>query len=101
MAEFQVTCINKIPRDDSHEGITHLGGPGGGGWRRTRDQVVALIEPPGGRQGDTFYTFVGGRRANIAVVRPQGRRPYLRTHADGYYNNDLLALLECPLLPTS
>lgn len=26
MADAQVSCINKQPRTDPHEGITHLGG---------------------------------------------------------------------------
>lgn len=33
MADRQVTCINKQPRNDPHEGITHLGGYG---WYATR-----------------------------------------------------------------
>jgi len=28
MADVQVKCINKQPRNDTHEGITHLGGEG-------------------------------------------------------------------------
>ncbi len=87
MADAQVTCINKQPRQNPHEGITHLGGQG---WRWTRQQVIDSIN---GRT-NTFYTLVDGRRANVAVVNgPNG--PYLRTHADGVWNDNLLALLEC------
>ncbi|HEY8686132.1 MAG TPA: DUF3892 domain-containing protein [Chloroflexota bacterium] len=87
MADVQVTCINKSDRASSHEGITHLGGPG---WRWTRLQVIASIDA----KTNTFYTFVGGRRAEVGVVDgPSGR--YVRTYADAYYNNDLLALGEC------
>lgn len=28
MADCQVTCVNKQPRANPHEGITHLGGEG-------------------------------------------------------------------------
>ncbi len=87
MADAQVTCINKQPRNDSHEGITHLGGRT---WKWTRQQVISSIE--GGT--NTFFTMVDGKRADVGVVDgPNGK--YVRTHADGYYNDNLLALPEC------
>jgi hypothetical protein len=89
MADVQVTCINKQPRDDPHEGITHLGNPAAN-WRWTRQQVIDSINSG----TNTFFTFVGGKRANIAVVNgPNGQ--YVRTHADGQWNDNLLALSEC------
>ena len=87
MADAQVTCINKPNRTSEHEAITHLGGPG---WRWTRSQVITSIEAG----TNTFYTSVNGKRAEVGIVDgPYGK--YVRTHADGYYNNDLLALPEC------
>lgn len=87
MADVQVTCINKLPRENPHEGITHLGGAG---WRWPRQQVIDSIK----RGDNTFYTLVGGRRATIGIVNgPYG--DYLRTHADGVWNDNLLALPEC------
>jgi Protein of unknown function (DUF3892) len=87
MAHCPVTCINRIPRDDTHQGITHLGGIE---WTWTLVQVVASIEA----RANTFYVEVGGRRSEVGVVDgPHGK--YVRTHADGYYNDDLLALPEC------
>lgn len=88
MADVRVTCINKQPRQNPYEGITHLGGPA---WKLTRQQVITAI-----RSGtDTFYTLVNGVRADIAVVDgPTG--PYVQTHADGRWTNNLLALPECP-----
>lgn len=88
MADAQVTCINKRDRDSQYEGITHLGGPG---WRWTRQQVVDSIN----NKTNTFFTLVGGKRADIGVVDgPNGQ--FVRTHADGYWNDNLLALPECP-----
>ena len=88
MADIQVTCINKQPRNDPYEGITHLGGSG---WKWTRAEVIASIEA----KTNTFYTLINGTRAEIAVVNgPNGK--YLRTHADGKWNDNLLALPECP-----
>lgn len=87
MADVQVTCINKQPRDNPHEGITHLGGAT---WKWTRRQVINSIKSG----SNTFFTLVGGKRAEVGVVNgPNGE--YLRTHADGYWNDNLLALSEC------
>ena len=87
MADVQVRCINKQPRNDTHEGITHLGGAN---WKWPRADVIRSIEG----QTNTFFTMVNGKRADIAVVQgPHGK--YVRTHADGYYNDNLLALMEC------
>lgn len=87
MTDVQVTCINKQPRNNTHEGITHLGESS---WRWTRQQVISSIEA----KTNTFYTKVGGNRAEIAVVNGQNGK-YLRTHADGKWNDNLLALPEC------
>jgi Protein of unknown function (DUF3892) len=88
MADATVTCINKRPRQNPYEGITHLGGEN---WRWTRQQVIDSIEA----KTNTFHTFVNGNRAEIGVVDgPSGK--YLRTYADGQWNDNLLALPECP-----
>lgn len=92
MADVLVECINKQPRDNPHEGITHLGGTGGNGWRWTRQRVIDSIRD----KTNTFYTMVGGVRAEVGVVdAPTGA--YVRTHADGKWNNNLLALPECTI----
>jgi len=89
MADVQVTCINKQPRNDTHEGITHLGNPAGG-WKWTRQEVINSIN----NKTNTFFTYVNGKRADVAVVNgPNGQ--YVRTHADGVWNDNLLALDEC------
>jgi len=87
MADLQVTCINKTPRDDTHHGIVFLGGVG---FKYTRQQVVDFIN-----QGiHTFHTKVNGVRAEIGV---NGTRPnqWVQTYADNRWNNNLLALPEC------
>jgi hypothetical protein len=87
MADVQVTCINKQPRNSTHEGITHLGGSG---WKWTRSEVIQSIRG----KTNTFYTRVNGTRADIGVVDGQNG-PYVRTYADGKWNDNLLALPEC------
>ncbi|KAA9386907.1 DUF3892 domain-containing protein [Neorhizobium galegae] len=89
MADVQVTCINKQDRNSSHEGITHLGNPAGN-WKWTRAQVIASIEA----KSNTFYTLVNGNRGDIAVVNGQTGK-YVRTYADGKWNDNLLSLPEC------
>jgi hypothetical protein len=87
MADVHVKCINKQPRDNPYDGITHLGGDS---WKWTRQQVIASIEAG----TNTFFTRVNGNRADIGVVGgPNGK--YLRTYADGKWNDNLLALPEC------
>ena len=87
MPELQITCINKQPRNNPYEGITHLGGTG---WKWSRQQVIASIES----KANTFFTLVQGNRGDVGVVDgPNGK--YLRTYADGKWNDNLLSLPEC------
>lgn len=87
MADARVTCINKKDRNSSYEGITHLGGTD---WKWTRQQVIDSIRA----KSNTFYTFENGKRADIGIVEG-ATGPYLRTYADGQWNDNLLALPEC------
>lgn len=87
MADVRVRCVSKQPRLDPHHGITHLGGEG---WYWTRQQVVASIEAG----TNAFCTLVGGYRAEVSVVDGPGGA-HVRTHADGKWNDNLLALPEC------
>lgn len=88
MADLQVTCITKLNRNSTHEGITHLGGAT---WaKKTRQQVIADIESG----TNTYYTLVGGKRANVGVVQGANGK-YVRTYADRVWNDNLLALPEC------
>ena len=95
MADIQITCINKPHPQSSHEHITHLGNPVMG-WKWSREQVIASIEA----KTNTFYVLDPwtGKRSNLGVVRPGGiAAPYVRTYADGDWNNNLLSLNQCPL----
>jgi hypothetical protein len=87
MSDLQVTCINKQPRNNPHEGITHLGGAG---WHKTRQQVVDLINAG----TNTYFTLVNGKRADVGV-RQGASGPYVQTKADGVWSDNLLALPEC------
>jgi len=94
MADVQVTCITKPNTQSPHEHITHLGNPAGN-WKWTREQVIQSIDA----KTNTFYVMdsANGQRAYIGVVREAGKTPYVRTYADGRWNNNLLSLNQCPL----
>jgi hypothetical protein len=94
MADVQVTCITKPHPQSAHEHITHLGNPAAG-WKWSRDQVIASIDAG----TNTFFVIDPrtSKRSNVGVVRIAGKAPYLRTHADGDWNNNLLSLDQCPL----
>jgi Protein of unknown function (DUF3892) len=92
MADVQVTCITKPHPQSSHEHITHLGNPPQ--WVWTREEVIASIDA----KTNIFYVRdpATGKRSDVGVVREVGKAPYLRTYADGSYNNNLLSLNQCP-----
>lgn len=91
--DLQVLCINKTDRTSPHERISHIGGMNADRslWRLTEDAAIA-----GMKAGKwTFYTNVGGRRANVRIGHHLGRE-YLTTEPDGQQPNNLLSLSECP-----
>ncbi len=89
MASLQVTCIRKRGSHyDPHERIQGIGGTG---WYHTEDQAISNIE-----QGtNSYYVSAGGRTVRVIVAVHHGRK-YLKTEADGYSPDNLLALPECP-----
>jgi hypothetical protein len=92
MADVLVSCIRRVAHYNAHEGITHLGGPGGGGWLLTREQVIANIES----RTNTFFTLAAdGKRADIGVVDGLTGK-YVRTYADKEWSDNLLNLAQCP-----
>jgi len=94
MNEYLVTCVNKRDRMSSHEHITHIGNIASNPpWRMVREKAISQIDA----KTAAFYTVdrVSGKRMYIGVVRDAGKAPYLRTHADGKWNDNLLAQPEC------
>ena len=92
MKEYLVTCIHKPHHSSAHEHISRIGNSRDN-WCMTRESAIRRIDA-----GDERYFTIDartGQRAYIGVVRPAGRDPYLRTHADGHWNDNLLAQPEC------
>ena len=93
MNEYEVTCVNKPDRSSSHEHITHIGNVAGQ-WRITRELAIKRIDA----KEEAFYTTdrSTGRKVYIGVVRGDcNKAAYLRTYADGKWQDNLLALAEC------
>jgi len=68
-----------------HEHISRVKGPG---FDYSVPDVVAMIE--GGQ--DSFYVSSGGKSPAVSArISPTGRK-FIQTHADGDWNNNLLAL---------
>lgn len=93
MADCQVTCIIKPHPQSPHEHITHVGNPPTWVWRR--EDAIASIDA----RSNTFYVLdpVSGQRSEVGVCRVEGIAPFLRTHADGNWNNNLLSLNQCAI----
>ena len=92
MTEHLITCINKPNRESRHEHITHIGNLTAH-WRMTREEAIRRIDA----KQQAFYTLdrATNRKVYIGVVREIGKNAYLRTHADGKWNDNLLALSDC------
>jgi hypothetical protein len=93
MKEFQITAINKPHRMSPHEHITHIGNLAGK-WKLSREEAIRRIQS----KQEFFYTVdrTSGRKVYIGVVPATvGKGAYLRTYADGKWNDNLLALPEC------
>ncbi len=90
--EFHVNCIRKPDRQSRHEHITHIGN-NQTNWLLTREAAIQRIDSG----NEAFYTLnaTTGQKMFIGVVREVGKAPYLRTHANGQYNDNLLAQEEC------
>jgi hypothetical protein len=92
MADYRIANIRKPDRFSTHEHITHVGNIRTADWIETREAVIQYIE----NKTHTFFVSENGKRSEVAVVYPtDGRLPFLRSHADGYWNDNLLALPQC------
>lgn len=89
MADSRITHVRKANRLSSHEHITHVGNSPA--WTWTRENVIASINA----KENTFFVLTDGNRSNVGVVNESGKASYLRTHADGKWNDNLLSLPEC------
>lgn len=88
----QITHVRlSPPNSNDHQAITHVAWTNpenGKSDNSTKPVMVDWIDNKGG----SAYTSNGSKRASVGVVKPQVGEPYLRTYADGQWNNNLLSL---------
>ena len=93
----KIICINKDRgnHQNPHEGITHFG------WineqtraagKSTRAEMVQFLTQQGGQ---AYVRDARGNVAYVGVATNNHRLPFLRTHADGKWTDNLLSLGEC------
>ncbi len=90
--DYRIDCV-EVWAHNGHPFIGIVGGPKPDGtrWLYTEATIVDLV-----RNGScTFYTTEDGRRADIVIERSQTGWDYLKTVADDFEPNNLLALPHC------
>ncbi|WP_161595939.1 DUF3892 domain-containing protein [Flavisphingopyxis soli] len=90
----RIRCINKTPRDNRYEAITHFGFEANGMFYRfTLEDMLNLID-----DGWTFYTEEGGHVREVRAYHYRGSTTrFLRTDPDKDTTDNLLSLDECPI----
>lgn len=88
MAILVVTCIRK--RGDHYDPHERIQGIGGSGWYKPENEAIADLDAG----TNSFYVSAGDLKVSVIVASHNGRR-YLKTTADGYRPDNLLALGEC------
>jgi hypothetical protein len=88
---IRITAI-RLSGGNTHQHIVRLWwtNPGTGKTGdNTRGQIVSWIEQENGK---AYVEDIRGNRADVGVVTPVHGEKYLRTHADGVWTDNLLAL---------
>lgn len=90
---FRIRCINKVPRNNPYERITHVGGYGTSQWKLAVPDVINRIKSG----NEAFYVErPQGDRVDVVVAISRSGNEYIKTTADGDDPNNLLSLPECP-----
>jgi Protein of unknown function (DUF3892) len=96
MAEsHQIRCINKLPRNDPWDKISHVGGLNSNGTRWKLTQAEAIVGIESGKWS-FFVAVPQNDRVAVVVAISRFGNKYLKTVADGDSPNNLLSLPECP-----
>ncbi len=87
---IQITNVRFSGNDKTHETIVRYK------WRDDTNGNVSDSDKPTTvgylDRGIGAYVGTGANRVEVAVVRESGKQPFLRTHADGKWTNNLVNL---------
>ncbi len=88
----EITCVQKLIRNDPYDRITHVGGNDGGSWSLTLGDAIEKIE-----RGE--WNFFVGRQGRdsvwVEIAVSRAGRKYLKTSADRDVPITLLHLPTC------
>lgn len=88
---IRITHIRLSGGVRDHKHITHVRWVNREDSTKTGDATVATIVEWIDKGGKA-YSGTGANAVPVGVVREAGQTPYLRTYADGKWNNNLLSL---------
>jgi hypothetical protein len=93
-SRHEISCINKIPRNEPHERIKNVGGVNSNGERWKLSQPLAVEGMESGKW--IFFVRANVREVEVVIRESQYGHKYLTTEPDGESQNNLLSLPECP-----
>ena len=90
---FQILCTKKLATGSDR--ITHIGGKNSDTerWRMTEADAIKAMED---NRKYEFFVKVNSRRSNVIISKLGDGTKYLRTESDGYTENNLGSLPDCP-----
>lgn len=88
---IQITHVRLATNGTGNESITHYK------WRNDTDGAIGHTDKSAlvawvDSADNSAYVSSGSSRVAVGVVRPQTGLPYLKTHANGVWTDNLLAL---------
>ncbi len=94
---IEIKYVNKQPRDNAWERITHVGWVDANwmNWRKTQQEAVNLIDS----KEEEFYVNVEWDKVKVITATSRFNNRYIKTESDGDKPNNLLFLPECPKKP--
>jgi hypothetical protein len=88
---IRITHIRMSATGSTHEHITDFKWKGYESGEVGQSSKAALVDWIDEKNGKA-YVESSSTKVSVGVVKPQGRQPYLRTYANGEWNDNLLSL---------
>lgn len=90
---IEIKCINKDPRNDIYDRITHIWwvNPSWTNWKLTQKEAINSIKT----WKYSFFVNVKWNKVNVIVSKSRFWNDYIKTESDWDEPNNLLSLPEC------